>query len=94
VSRRPARGASVLKETGRLTSPPCSVPVVFPGFSVRIVREPSAGPPSVSLTLSASFSQWLNLKGGPRNEIPRAGGRLLWRQIHNAQRAGDRESMI
>jgi hypothetical protein len=48
----------------------------------------------VSLTLPASFSQWLNLKGGPRNEIPRAGGRLLWRQIHNAQRAGDRESMI
>lgn len=31
---------------------------------------------------------WYNLKGGPLNQIPRAGGRFYWRQAFNAVDAG------
>lgn len=31
---------------------------------------------------------WHNLNGGPRNQIPRFGGRFYWRQMYNAVSAG------
>jgi hypothetical protein len=31
---------------------------------------------------------WANWKGGPRNQIPRRGGELLWRQAYFARAAG------